>query len=41
MDIRHAAMWSVVSEAGQVIPAIENAPIWAREARSFAAIQSC
>jgi len=38
MDARHGTMWSVVKEPEQVIPAIENAPMWGREARSFAAI---
>ena len=38
MDPRHRAMWSVVDSAEQVIPAIEAAPVWSADARSFSAV---
>jgi len=38
MDPRHRAIWSVVDSAEEVIPAIEAAPDWSAEARSFSAV---
>jgi uncharacterized protein (TIGR00730 family) len=38
MDQRHLAMWSLVDEPSQVLPAIEAAEPWSEEARRFAAI---
>ena len=38
MDERHAAMWTLVDSADDVIPAIESAPAWSSEARSFATL---
>lgn len=38
MDPRHRAMWSVVDSAEDVLPAIEDAPAWSPEARSFSAL---
>jgi uncharacterized protein (TIGR00730 family) len=38
MDPRHAAMWSVVEEPGQVLDAIRNPPPWHAENRSFAGL---
>ena len=38
MDPRHQSMWSVVSEPGQVLPAIRSAPLWDISSRSFAGI---
>ncbi|MCP4590734.1 MAG: TIGR00730 family Rossman fold protein, partial [bacterium] len=37
MDARHRTMWSVVDSADDVLSAIETAPDWSAEARSFAA----
>ncbi len=39
MNPRHDQMWSVVETPEQVIPAIEVAPTWSEEARSFAVAQ--
>ncbi len=36
MNPRHGDMWSVVATPEEVIPAIENAPPWGEDARSFA-----
>jgi uncharacterized protein (TIGR00730 family) len=36
MDERHRAMWSVVDRAEDVVRAIESAPPWSADARSFA-----
>ncbi len=38
MDPRHAAMWSVVEEPGQVLDAIRDAPPWDAENRNFAGL---
>lgn len=38
MDSQHEAMWSVVNDVGDVIPAILRAPRWTRDARNFAVI---
>ncbi len=38
MDPRHQAMWSVVNEPGEVLPAIHSAPPWDASSRSFAGI---
>jgi uncharacterized protein (TIGR00730 family) len=38
MDPRHAQMWSVVEEPGQVLDAIRNAPPWDAENRNFAGL---
>ncbi len=38
MDARHRSMWSVVDSAEEVLPAIEAAPPWSAEARSFSAL---
>jgi uncharacterized protein (TIGR00730 family) len=38
MDPRHAQMWSVVEEPGQVLEAIHNAPPWHAENRNFAGL---
>ena len=38
MDPRHQAMWSVVNEPGEVLPAIHSAPPWDSSSRSFAGI---
>jgi len=36
MDERHAAMWSVVGEPDEVPAALQAAPDWSEDARSFA-----
>jgi uncharacterized protein (TIGR00730 family) len=36
MDPRHAAMWTVVGAAEDVLPAISAAPAWPEDARDFA-----
>jgi predicted Rossmann-fold nucleotide-binding protein len=36
MGERHRAMWQVVQEPEQVLPAILEAPAWSEEARGFA-----
>jgi hypothetical protein len=38
MDRQHEAMWTVVSDVEEVIPAVLRAPKWTREARNFAAV---
>ncbi len=38
MDSRHTAMWSVVNEPGEVLPAIRSTPPWDPSSRSFAGI---
>jgi uncharacterized protein (TIGR00730 family) len=38
MDRRHLDMWQVVAEPEEVPGALERAPAWAAEARSFAAV---
>jgi uncharacterized protein (TIGR00730 family) len=38
MDERHAAMWQVVADAEEVPIALERAPAWTAEFRSFAAV---
>jgi uncharacterized protein (TIGR00730 family) len=38
MDPRHAAMWTIVDEPDEVIPAITGAPRWDKDARTFAAV---
>ena len=38
MDPRHQAMWSVVNEPGEVLPAIRSAPPWDSSNRDFAGI---
>jgi len=38
MDPRHKAMWSVVNEPREVLPAIRSAPPWDPSSRSFAGI---
>lgn len=38
MDARHALMWQVVSRPEEVPDALERAPAWTAEARTFAAI---
>jgi uncharacterized protein (TIGR00730 family) len=38
MDPRHAQMWSVVEQPGQVLDAIRNAPTWHAENRNFAGL---
>jgi uncharacterized protein (TIGR00730 family) len=38
MDRRHLDMWQVVEEPEEVPGALERAPAWAAEARSFAAV---
>jgi len=38
MDPRHQAMWSVVNEPGEVLPAIHSAPPWDFSSRNFAGI---
>jgi len=38
MDRRHLDMWQVVAEPEEVLGALERAPAWAAEARSFAAV---
>jgi len=38
MDERHLAMWQVVAEPEEVPAALERAPVWSAEARSFAAL---
>ncbi len=38
MDCQHAAIWTVVNDVEEVIPAILRTPQWTREARSFAVI---
>jgi uncharacterized protein (TIGR00730 family) len=38
MDARHLQMWQVVDEPEQVPAALESAPAWPSDARSFAAV---
>jgi uncharacterized protein (TIGR00730 family) len=38
MDQRHAAMWTLVQEPEDVIPAILETPEWDKDARKFAAV---
>jgi uncharacterized protein (TIGR00730 family) len=38
MDERHALMWQVVAQPEEVPDAIERAPVWAAESRSFAGV---
>ena len=38
MDERHAAMWQVVARPEEVPEALERAPAWTAEFRSFAAL---
>jgi hypothetical protein len=38
MDPRHQAMWSVVNEPEEVLPAMHSAPPWDSSSRSFAGI---
>lgn len=38
MSERHMAMWQVVSEPDEVLPAIARAPPWGNDARGFAAL---
>jgi uncharacterized protein (TIGR00730 family) len=38
MDERHASMWEVVAQPDEVIDALERAPAWSAEARTFAAL---
>jgi hypothetical protein len=38
MDPRHLAMWQVVARPEEVPQALERAPAWVAEARSFAAV---
>lgn len=38
MDPRHLTMWQVVARPEEVPQALEHAPAWAAEARSFAAL---
>jgi len=38
MDERHLAMWQVVAQPEEVPAALERAPVWSAEARSFAAL---
>jgi len=38
MDARHALMWQVVAQPEEVPAALERAPAWAAEFRSFAAV---
>jgi uncharacterized protein (TIGR00730 family) len=39
MDARHGAMWQVVAEPGEVVPALESAPGWDADSISFAAVR--
>jgi uncharacterized protein (TIGR00730 family) len=36
MDPRHEALWTVVTRPEEVVPAMQSAPAWTEEARSFA-----
>lgn len=38
MGEKHGAMWSVVNNVEEVIPAIKTAPLWSSNARSFAVV---
>ena len=38
MDVRHLAMWQVVDDAEQVLPALLAAPPWSAAARQFATL---
>ena len=38
MSEKHGAMWSVVNNVEDVIPAIKSAPVWSNDARSFAVV---
>ncbi len=38
LDARHARMWTVVSQPGEVLEAIHTAEAWPSDARSFAAL---
>jgi hypothetical protein len=38
MSEKHSTMWSVVNKVEDVIPAIKNAPLWSKDARSFAVV---
>jgi uncharacterized protein (TIGR00730 family) len=39
MDARHLQMWQVVAEPDDVPDALENAPPWSPDARTFAAVR--
>ena len=39
LGTRHGDMWQVVHEPGEILPAIESAPEWEDDARSFALVQ--
>ena len=39
IDERHEAMWTVVSSAEEVLPAIESAAAWGADARGFAVVR--
>jgi uncharacterized protein (TIGR00730 family) len=39
MDPKHAAMWQVAEQPGEVIAALRSAPEWPADARSFAALR--
>jgi uncharacterized protein (TIGR00730 family) len=39
MDARHEAMWTVVREPEEVLPAIEAAPGWGADSRDFAVVR--
>ena len=38
MSEKHGTMWSVVNNVEDVIPAIKNAPLWSKDARSSAVV---
>jgi uncharacterized protein (TIGR00730 family) len=38
MDARHALMWQVVARPEEVVDALERAPVWTEESRSFASV---
>jgi uncharacterized protein (TIGR00730 family) len=38
MDERHRLMWQVVAQPEEVPDALDRAPLWSAEARSFAAV---
>jgi uncharacterized protein (TIGR00730 family) len=40
MDERHAAMWQVADGPEEVLPAIDEAPLWSPEARRFASLRT-
>ena len=39
MDERHEAMWTVVAEPEDVLPAIESSPQWNAGNRDFAVVR--